>query len=180
MAFTTGVEIEELPTDRPTGIDALFVHEYAGLARLAFLLIDDRSTAEELAMEAFARALAGWRRVGAMDRPDLYLRRIVVNLCASNIKRRGVERRANARATAQHLEVPAISPPEPSILKAVSELPVRQRACVVLRYYEDRPEAEIADVLKCSVGTVKSQLSKAREKLERTLRAFAEQGDRDE
>ncbi len=76
MAFTTGVgEIEELPSDRPAGIDALFVHEYAGLARLAFLLTDDASTAEELAMEAFARALAGWRRIGSMDRPDLYLRR---------------------------------------------------------------------------------------------------------
>ena len=179
MAFTTGVEIEELPSDRPTGIDALFIHEYAGLARLAFLLTQDRSTAEELAMEAFARALAGWRRIGSMDRPDLYLRRIVVNLCSSNIRRRGIERRANARAAGLRLEVPASSPPEPSILKAVSELPVRQRACVVLRYYEDRSEAEIADVLKCSAGTVKSQLSKAREKLERELRAFADQGDRD-
>ena len=57
MAFTTGVgEIEELPSDRPVGIDALFVHEYAGLARLSFLLTDDRSTSEELTMEAFARA----------------------------------------------------------------------------------------------------------------------------
>ena len=180
MAFTSGVgEIEELPSDRPAGIDALFVHEYAGLARLAFLLTQDGSTAEELAMESFARALAGWRRIGSMDRPDLYLRRIVVNLCASTLKRRGIERRANARAAAQHLDVPGVAAPEPSILRAVSELPVRQRACVVLRYYEDRPEAEIADVLRCSVGTVKSQLSKAREKLERELRAFAEQGDRD-
>ena len=160
MAFTTGVgEIEELPSDRPARIDALFVHEYSGLARL--------------------RALAGWRRIGSMDRPDLYLRRIVVNLCTSNIKRRGIERRANARAAAQRLDMPAASPPEPSVTRAVSELPVRQRACVVLRYYEDRPETEIAEVLRCSVGTVKSQLSKAREKLERALRAFAEQGDRD-
>lgn len=181
MAFTSGVgEIEELPSDQPAGIDALFVHEYAGLARLAFLLTDDRSTAEELAMEAFARALAGWRRIGSMDRPDLYLRRIVVNLCSSNIKRRGIERRANARAVARHLEVQAAAAPEPSILRAVSELPVRQRACVVLRYYEDRSEAEIGDVLRCSIGTVKSQLAKAREKLARELRAFTEQGDRDE
>lgn len=181
MAFTTGVgEIEELPSDRPAGIDALFIHEYASLARLAFLLTDDRSTAEEFAMEAFARALASWRRIGSMDRPDLYLRRIVVNLCSSNIKRRGIERRANARAAAQLLDVPAMPAPEPSILKAVAELPVRQRACVVLRYYEDRSEAEIADVLKCSVGTVKSQLSKAREKLEQGLRALAEQGGQDE
>jgi len=180
MGLRTGVgEIEDVVSEQPAGIDALFVHEYAGLARLAYLLTDDRSTAEELAMEAFARALASWRRIGSMDRPDLYLRRIVVNLCSSNVKRRGIERRANARAAAQRLEVPAASPPEPSVLKAVSELPVRQRACVVLRYYEDRSESEIADVLKCSVGTVKSQLSKAREKLERELRAFAEQGDRD-
>ena len=54
--------------------------EMDAVARLAFLLTQDRSTAEELAMEAFARALAGWRRIGSMDRPDLYLRRIVVNL----------------------------------------------------------------------------------------------------
>jgi RNA polymerase sigma factor (sigma-70 family) len=179
MAFTTGVgEIEN--TEQPAGIDALFVHEYAGLARLAFLLTDDRSTSEELAMEAFARALTGWRRIGSMDRPDLYLRRIVVNLCASNVKRRGIERRANARAAARRLDVQLASPPEPSIARAVLELPVRQRACVVLRYFEDRSEAEIGEVLKCSVGTVKSQLAKAREKLARELRAFAEQGDRDE
>jgi len=180
MAFRTGVDgIDDVVSEQPAGIDALFVHEYAGLARLAFLLTDDRSSAEEVAMEAFARALAGWRRIRSMDRPDLYLRRIVVNLCSSNIKRRGIERRANARAAAQRLEVPPPSASEPSIAKAVSELPVRQRACVVLRYYEDRSEAEIAEVLSCSVGTVKSQLSKAREKLERELRAFTDQGDRD-
>ena len=69
MAFTTGVdEIDDLPIDRP-GIDALFVHEYAGLARLAFLLTDDRSTAEELVMEAFARALAGWPSIRASRLP---------------------------------------------------------------------------------------------------------------
>ncbi|HJT37179.1 MAG TPA: SigE family RNA polymerase sigma factor [Actinomycetota bacterium] len=179
-SVTAGVEIEELPSDLPTGIDALFIHEYAGLARLAFLLTQDRSAAEELAMEAFARALAGWRRIGSMDRPDLYLRRIVVNLCASNVRRRAVERRANARVASQRLDVPAVYPPDPSVLKAVSELPVRQRACVVLRYYEDRPEAEIADVLRCSVGTVKSQLSKARQTLARALRVLEQQGDRDE
>jgi RNA polymerase sigma-70 factor (sigma-E family) len=181
MDYRIGVdEIEDGVGEQPRAIDALFVHEYQGLARLAFLLTDDRSTAEELAMEAFARALAGWRRIGSMDRPDLYLRRIVVNLCSSNVRRRGIERRANARAAAQRLDVPAASPAEPSIARAIFELPARQRACVVLRYYEDRPEAEIADVLRCSVGTVKSQLAKAREKLERTLHAFAEQGDRDE
>src|SRR4029077_13860743 len=97
MGFRTGVdEIEEVVSEQPAGIDALFVHEYAGLARLAFLLTNDRSTAEELTMEAFARALASWRRIGSMDRPELYLRRIVVNLCSSTIRRRGIERRANA------------------------------------------------------------------------------------
>ena len=181
MAFTIGVNENEDFVSEPAEIDALFVHEYSGLARLAFLLTGDRSAAEELTMETFARALASWRRVGSMDRPDLYLRRIVVNLCSSNLKRRAVEHRANARASAQLRDVAPSPVPEPAITRAVQELPVRQRACVVLRYYEDRSEAEMAEILRCSVGTVKSQLAKAREKLEQELRSLvAQAGDKDE
>ena len=133
-------------------------------------------------MEAFARALAGWRRIGSMERPDLYVRRIVVNLCTSNIRRRAVERRAMARAAAKGQDVAVPGPMiEPSIYRAVKQLPVRQRACVVLRYFEDRTESEVAGVLNCSVGTVKSQLARARARLERDLRTLSEPaGDRDE
>jgi RNA polymerase sigma-70 factor (sigma-E family) len=169
-------------SDQAGGIDALFTQEYISLSRLAFLLTGDASTAEELTMEAFARALVGWRRIGSMERPDLYVRRIVVNLCTSSIRRRAVERRAIARAAVKGRDI-AVGPPtiEPAIYRAVKELPVRQRACVVLRYFEDRSESEVAGVLNCSVGTVKSQLARARARLERELRSLAEPaGDRDD
>ena len=64
------------------------------------------------------------------------------------------------------------------VLDAVRDLPERQRACVVLRYYEDMSEAEIARVLDCSTGTVKSQLSKARSKLEAALGPALQGGER--
>lgn len=162
-------------------IEALFDREYAPLVRLAFLLTRNENIAEEIAMEAFVRALGGWRRIGSMERPDLYVRRIVVNLCASSGRRKLTEGRMMLRLRAQTRESYSHTHDDPSITPALQSLPVRQRACIVLRYFEDRSEAEMAEILSCSVGTVKSQLAKARAKLETELRPLvAMEGERDE
>jgi RNA polymerase sigma-70 factor (sigma-E family) len=152
--------------DRDERIKALFEEHYAGLCRLAYLITGDEAQAEELVMDAFMRTFAGWRRIRDLDRADAYLRRTVVNLSRSRLRRLRTKERS-----LDFVPTPTASDPDDArvVWDAVRSLPTRQRAAVVLRYYEDLPEAEIASALGCSVGTVKSQLSKARTTLARTL-----------
>ena len=153
-------------------VGRLFRLHYAPMCRLAFLIIGDEHTAEEIVMEALLKTFSGWRNVRDPAKAEAYLKRTVVNLCRSKIRRRTLEKR-----TAGTLRKPStVADPDPAsygssgeVWDAVLELPERQRACIVLRYYVDMPEAEIAEVLDCSVGTVKSQLFKARSKLETSL-----------
>jgi RNA polymerase sigma-70 factor (sigma-E family) len=159
---------------REREVRSLFDRHYAALCRVAFVMLRDASAAEETVMDAFLRTFAGWRRVGSMDRPDLYLRRAVVNACNSRLRRTQVE----ARAAKQLPRMDAVAFAEPALVEdgvwdAVCSLPPRQRACIVLRYYEDRSEGDIATILDCSVGTVKSQLAKARQKLKAALDSSA-------
>jgi RNA polymerase sigma factor (sigma-70 family) len=103
----------------------------------------------------------------------VYLRRAVINLCRTGLKRRYTEARVNRTVHDREAAPSGWSDSENDfdhlIWDAVRELPPRQRACVVLRYFEDLPDAEIAEILHCSTGTVKSQLHKARATLEASL-----------
>ena len=160
--------------DRERRIGDLFEVHYPGLCRLAYLIVGDRGEAEEIVMDAFARTFASWHRIRDLDRSDAYLRRAVVNLSRTHFRR---HRRTERSAVFPAAPAAAHGDAERDLVvwQAVQQLPLRQRAAVVLRYYEDRTEAEIADVLRCSVGTVKSQLAKARAKLAEHLRK--EEGD---
>jgi RNA polymerase sigma-70 factor (sigma-E family) len=160
-------------------IRQLFDREYGGLCRLAYLIVGDRSQAEDVVMDAFVRTFASWRRIRDVDRADAYLRRAVVNASRSRARRRQTEQRGSAAATAAQL--PAAGDWDTGqregdrvVLDAVRQLPHGQRAAVVLRYYQDLPEADIARALGCSVGTVKSQLAKARAALAERLAAQGE------
>lgn len=130
-------------------------------------------------MEALLRTFTGFRRIRDHDRADVYLRRAVVNLCRSRLRRKAIELRVNASVVhSEEVGRPQWDPDRHETARlvwgAVRRLPERQRACVVMFYYEDLPEAQIAEVLDCSIGTVKSQLSKARGKLERWLDGMLE------
>lgn len=153
---------------RDRDVRSLFDSQYTPLCRLAFVMLRDEHAAEEAVMDAFLCTVASWRRVRGMDRPDLYLRAAVVNACTSRLRRSTAERRARWRLAPQPA-VPAPAEPDGELWKAVRDLPTRQRACVVLRYVEDRGEDDIAAILGCSIGTVKSQLAKARRKLKSAL-----------
>jgi RNA polymerase sigma-70 factor (sigma-E family) len=156
--------------ERARDIAELFDREYKSLHRLAYVFVADAAVAEEIVMEAFVKIFSGWNRFRSIDHKSAYLKQMVVNGCRSRLRRRGIERRVNEfahrnLARPQGLESDH-SDMQMDLWNAVRRLPDRQRAAVVLRYLEDLPEAEIADVLDCSVGTVKSQLSRARRKLE--------------
>ncbi len=153
---------------RDPEIRALFEGHYESLCRLAYLLLGDPSAAEEAVMDSYLKIVTAWHRISLMDRPDLYLRKAVLNQCTSRLRRRSVEARARHRlAITPSTDEPHVF--EIDVWGAIVALPPRQRAAIVLRYYEDRSEAEIADLLQCSAGTVKSQLAKARQKLKVVL-----------
>jgi RNA polymerase sigma-70 factor (sigma-E family) len=157
-------------------VSALFDEHYPGLCRLASLLLGDPAEAEEVVQEAFLKTYARWWRLRHPERAQWYLRAAVVNGCRSKGRRRVSEDRGNRTLWATDGVVAAEAVGERTgealaVVAAVRALPDRQREAVVLRYYEDLSEADIAAALGCSVGTVKSQLSKARATLARHLSA---------
>jgi RNA polymerase sigma-70 factor (sigma-E family) len=141
--------------------DAFVIARSPALLRTAYLLVHDEALAEDLLQTALAKAWFAWRRIQG-DR-EAYVRRILVTTSASWWRRRWTG------------EVPTSDLPEASgpgdvhewqdLWDAIGHLPGRQRAVVVLRYLEDRTEAETAQLLGCSLGTVKSQCAKALAKL---------------
>ncbi len=159
---------------REEQIAGLFDEHYTRLRDLAYVILGDRNFAEEIVMEAFLKTFTGWGRIRDLDRADAYLRRAVVNLSRSKIRRKVVEARSNAITYRRDERKapdwdPDIHEESRELWTAVRHLPPRQRACIVLRYVEDLPEGEIAEIMDCSVGTVRSQLSRARRKLETSL-----------
>lgn len=161
--------------DRISGVDKgrigeLYRWHADSAVRLAYLLTGDRLVAEDLVQDAFVR-LAG-RLVHLRD-PDafgVYLRTTVVNLTRSYFRRKRVERsyveRARAGGELEPLAWPsqAIEDRE-QLWAALGRLSHRQRAAIVLRFYEDLPEVEVAEILKCAPGTVKSLVSRGLDKL---------------
>jgi RNA polymerase sigma-70 factor (sigma-E family) len=155
-------------------LSSLFDAHYRSLCRLAYVLLGDASHAEDVVQEAFLRTFTGWGRLRDRSRADAYLRRSVVNLSRSRLRRRTVEGRSNEAALRADRVVLSSAGHDLDLLEAVRRLPARQRATVALFYYADLPEAEVARTLGCSVVTVKSQLAKARAALARGLGADLE------
>jgi RNA polymerase sigma-70 factor (sigma-E family) len=132
------------------------------LTRMATLLCRDRTDAEDLVQDTLASAYAGWRRIEATTSPEAYVRRMLVNRHVSWWRRhRG---RVEPRAA-----VPDTTTPDPTeatvttdaVRRMLRGLPPRQRAAVVLRYYADCSDAQIAETLGCAEATVRSQISRA-------------------
>ena len=134
------------------------------LFRTALLLTgQDRSAAEDLLQVALERAYRHWGRIGRQDEPERYVRRILAN--ASTDRWRRARRRPERPMT--DCDAGPVSPDQADaiadrdfLLRALAALPPRQRAALVLRCYNGMPDAEIADALSCSVGTVRSQISR--------------------
>ncbi|HWC36451.1 MAG TPA: SigE family RNA polymerase sigma factor [Mycobacteriales bacterium] len=132
------------------------------LTRMATLLCRDRTEAEDLVQDTLASVYASWRRIEAAASPDAYVRRMLVNRHVSWWRRhRGrVEPRAAVpdRTTPDPTEAAATTD---AVLRMLRTLPPKQRAAIVLRYYADYTDAQIAETLGCSEPTVRSQISRA-------------------
>jgi RNA polymerase sigma-70 factor (sigma-E family) len=142
--------------------DDFVVARSQALVRTAYLLVRDEGLAEDLVQTALAKAWFAWRRI---DDPEAYVRRVMVTTSTSWWRRRWVGETPTAEPLAQTTPTGVAQVDGHDLWEAIGHLPRRQRAVVVLRYIEDRTEAETADLLGCSVGTVKSQCSKALAKL---------------
>jgi RNA polymerase sigma-70 factor (sigma-E family) len=144
----------------PDGFEEFVVDASPRLLRTAFLLTHDRGHAEDLLQAALARAWSAWHRVSGD--PEPYVRRILVNTFATWWRRRW-----RAEEPTQRLPEPIGEEPHAGIAErewlwqALGRLPRRQRAVLVLRYFDDLTEVQVARLLGCSVGTVKSQASRA-------------------
>ncbi len=144
------------------GFDELYRREYEPMLRVAFLLVDSDQLAEEAVHDAFAKVFERWKR---LDRPGAYLRTSVINRCRDLQRRRRVERERERPVTAAaEAELGA-----DEVLDALAKLPMRQRAALVLRYYQDLSEADIAEALGVRPGTVKSLLSRGLEQLREVI-----------
>jgi len=144
--------------------DAFVVARSQALLRTAYLLTHDEGLAEDLLQTALTKAWFAWRRIDGP--PEAYVRRVLVTTSTSWWRRRWT--RETPTETLPERER-AGGPDGPvgdhDLWRAIGHLPSRQRAVVVLRYIEDRTEVETAQLLDCSVGTVKSQCAKALAKL---------------
>ncbi|MGW4896197.1 SigE family RNA polymerase sigma factor [Kitasatospora sp. NPDC004240] len=139
---------------------------WSRLLRTAFLLAGDRHTAEDLAQQCLERAYVAWGRVRAADDPHAYVRRILVNEHARRFRRRPPEQLVTAVPDrAGPADGYARLDERAALLAALGTLPPRQRQAVVLRYWEDLSETQVAAAMGCSVGTVKSQAAKGLAKL---------------
>lgn len=136
------------------------------LLRTAYLLTGNRADAEDLVQSALAKTYLAWDRIEDRGALDGYVRRAMVNTHISWWRRRRLEEyptdEVPDQAVADHS---GTSDLQDTLRRAVDRLPQRMRAAVVLRYFEDMTEAEVADVLGVSLGTVKSTVSRAVAKL---------------
>ncbi|MEV4411745.1 SigE family RNA polymerase sigma factor [Catellatospora sp. NPDC049609] len=156
------------------GFHEFVVARGGALSRTAFLLTGEHHAAEDLVQSALAKAAVRWRQIMEYGQPEAYIRRTMINEHISWWRRRP------ARPMAELPELPG--PDEPRQVvdrvvlgRALDTLTAKQRAVVVLRYYEDLTEAETAAAMGCSIGTVKSQTHTALGKLRSALPMFAEQ-----
>ncbi|MEV0622982.1 SigE family RNA polymerase sigma factor [Nonomuraea sp. NPDC050404] len=146
--------------------DAFVTRAWPRLLRTAYLLTREWDAAEDLVQTALLKAWLAWPRLG--DEREAYVRKIIVNVHVSWWRRRW--RRAEVTSgslpdrsqVADHM---GQADERELVWQALGRLPARQRAVVVLRYFEDLTEAQTAETLGCSVGTVKSQTSRALAKL---------------
>jgi len=144
------------------------------LLRSAYLMAGDRGEAEDLVQECLLQLARKWPRVRSMEHPGAYARRVLFNLILDGGRRRARRRTelAGVQRTDGHGgpdQMAAALEARVDLVRALAGLPARQRAVLVLRYFADLPEAEVALILDCSLGTVKSSASRGLERLHRAV-----------
>jgi RNA polymerase sigma-70 factor (sigma-E family) len=165
-----GIAVKE-----PSGqLADLYVRHVPAANRLAYLLTGDGGQAEDLVHDAFVRCVGRFGHLRAHEAFDAYLRRTIVNLHTSRLRRVRVEREYLAKEAARQGRAASATLPDVAgredMWRRLQTLPPRQRAVLVLRYYEDLSERETADALRCSIAAVKSLTARATAALREGIR----------
>jgi RNA polymerase sigma-70 factor (sigma-E family) len=158
---------------------AFVIGRWPRLMRTAFLLTGEQHAAEDLVQSTLEQAYVTWRKVASADDPEAYVRRVMINAHSRRYRRKLREFLApkddsglthEIADTGDHI---SRADDRHTLLKALAELPPRQREAVVLRYWEDLTETQAAEAMGCSVGAVKSNAAKGIAKL-RAIPGLAE------
>ena len=144
-----------------------FRTQYRPVLRAVYLILGDRGRAEDVTQEAFIQLLGHWRKVSRYERPEAWVRRVAIRLAVRTARRDRLRATLEGQSTARR---EGQRPPDVDLADALRLLSVRQRACVLLFYFEDRPIAEVVEILGISEGAVKTHLHRARQHLATLLR----------
>ncbi|MQA85960.1 MAG: SigE family RNA polymerase sigma factor [Streptosporangiales bacterium] len=163
MAEGKASAADSVEWDADKAVTTLYGENYRSLVRLAVLLVRDVATAEEVVQDAFVAMHGAWRRLRDPEKALAYLRQSVVNRSRSVLRHRAVVDKYAPKATpdapsAEHGAMGAIE--RTAVVDALRELPIRQREALVLRYYADFSEAQIAEAMGISRGAVKSHTAR--------------------
>jgi RNA polymerase sigma factor (sigma-70 family) len=153
-------------TERELEYAWFFRTEFPSVLRTVYLILRDRGRAEDIAQDAFTQLYSHWRKVSKYERPEAWVRRIAIRMAIRQQKRDRL--RVILERTA--LEPVFDRATDLDLAGAMKELSPTQRAVVVLYFYEDRPTAEIVEILGMSQSTVRVHLSRARRHLAELLR----------
>ncbi|MGH3356787.1 MAG: SigE family RNA polymerase sigma factor [Nocardioidaceae bacterium] len=149
--------------DADDAVTEIYIAHYASLVRMAAMLVRNTAEAEEVVQDAFVAMHGRWARLREADKGLAYLRQTVINTARSRLRRRSVEDRHRPKPmphapSAEQLAL--IGNEHSAVFRALKKLPARQREAVVLRYYVDLSEADIAAAMGVSRGAVKSHTSR--------------------
>jgi RNA polymerase sigma-70 factor (sigma-E family) len=177
MGMASGTDDRQTMRARGARIDRLYAEHAGDAMRLALLLTGSREHAEDLVQDAFVRIFGSFAHLRVRTSFRAYLNRTIVNLSRDRgrrqrLERREIERERGARPPSQ--DMPDFGARQ-EVLDALRALPHRQRAAVVLRYYQDLSERQVADALGCSLTAARSLVARGVE----TLRAGMRGEDRD-
>jgi RNA polymerase sigma factor (sigma-70 family) len=168
VAASPGWEAQAHARALGAAFEAFYRQEYRAVVAVAYALTGKAAVAEELAQDAFLVAHRRWSQISSYDAPGAYVRRVVANMAVSFGRRLAAEARALARLAARSAPGAWAAPLEPTdadFWRAVRSLPRRQAQVLVLRYLEDRSDAEIAHILGCAENTVRVHLHNGRRSL---------------
>ncbi|KAA3638481.1 MAG: SigE family RNA polymerase sigma factor [Armatimonadetes bacterium] len=172
--------IAPVPQDAVTGspvirvsesFDTFYKREFRSMVSLAYATSKGWAVAEDVAQEALAAAFHDWDRVGRLDNPATWVRRVVINKSVGVVRRRmsGIRAQARLRSEPSHADFPTVSAETEHVWDAVRKLPRRQRQVVALRFIDQLTFEEIGDVLGCSKDTVNTHLRRAKSTLAHRL-----------
>jgi RNA polymerase sigma factor (sigma-70 family) len=162
-----------VPAQRRDRVSELYATSAPHARALAFALTGDRALAEDLAQEAFVRSIGRFRHLREPSAFEGYLRRVVVNLARAHFRRVQLERLYTTRSASDAPRHTDLKPHDAELWSEVLKLPYRQRAAIVLRFYEDLSEHQTAQLLRCSERAVNSLVSRATASLRARLEGQA-------